>query len=140
MTFYDPNLEEGSAAVLGWDENNALPENFWSDDLPKPLYWRMLVMPVQPRTVSKGGIVLPASSQETQKYLNYIGKVVGIGALAGTDKRLLGEFNFPKVGDYVIYGRYAGQVLIYRGVRLLIINDDEILAVANNPEALKIQL
>lgn len=128
------------SADLGWDEANALPDDFFGPDLPMPLYWRVLIMPVRPRTMSKGGIVLPASSQATQQHLNYIGKVVAVGSLAFTDKRLVAEKNIPLVGDYVAYGRYAGQVLSYKGVRLLIVNDDEILAVINNPDVLKVQI
>jgi co-chaperonin GroES (HSP10) len=158
MTAYDPRLEEEQVAELGWDEANDLPDDFYGEGLPKPLFWRMLVMPVQPKKVSKGGIALPFSSQEAQRYLNYMGKVVAMGELAGEDKRLNKKKSiwrrflllfigvpkqakaFPKLNDYVVYGRYAGQVLTYKGVRLLIINDDELLAVIKDPDALKVQI
>lgn len=140
MTRYDPGLVEENVAEIGWDEGKELPEGFFGASLPKPLYWRMLVMPVRPKKVSSGGIVLPVSTQEAQQYLNYMGKVIAIGSSAGKDKRLEGENAFPKVGEYVIYGRYAGQVLTYKGVRLVIINDDEILAVVTDPDSMKIHL
>jgi co-chaperonin GroES (HSP10) len=125
---------------LGWDEENDLPEGFFSDALPKPLYWRLLVMPVRPKRISKGGIVLAESTQEAQKYLNYIGKVIAKGSLAFTDKRINAEPNVPDVGQYIIYGRYAGQVITYKGIRMLIINDDEILATISSPEDLKVSI
>jgi co-chaperonin GroES (HSP10) len=41
------------------------------------------------------------------------------------------------VGDYVAFGRFAGQKLTHKGVKLLLVNDDEILAVVPNPETLQ---
>jgi len=135
---YNPDYRDDSE--LGWDEDKGLPEGFFSDALPKPMYWRLLVMPVRPKSISKGGIVLAESTQEAQKYLNYIGKIVSKGSLAFTDKRISAETNTPEVGQYIIYGRYAGQVITYKGIRLLLINDDEILATISSPEDLKVSI
>ena len=134
------NHDEGTA---GWsNEDTELPEGFWTD-LPKPMYWRVLVAPVKPKEVSKGGIVLAIQNQEAQDILNFIGKIVAVGPMAGRHERLGGtgteaSADFPKVGDYVAYGRYAGQRLQHMGVKLLIANDDEILAVVPNPETLQV--
>lgn len=134
------NFDEGTA---GWNnEDTELPEAFWKD-LPKPLYWRVLVAPMKPQEVSKGGIVLPSQHQEAQDVLNFIGKVVAVGPMAGKHERLGGTGNapspdFPKAGEYVAYGRYAGQRLSHNGVKLLIVNDDEILAVVPNPKTLQV--
>lgn len=131
--------DEGNS---GWNnEDTELPEGF-ERDLPKPTYWRMLVMPTRPREVSKGGIVLALANQEAQEILNFIGKVIAVGPMAGKHERLGGTGtepgpDFPKVGEYVAFGRYAGQKLSHRGVKILLINDDEILAVVPNPETLQ---
>ena len=138
MTDYNANYTDSND--LGWDEANALPEDFYGPGLPQPLTWRILVMPIRPRKVSKGGIVLAETTQDVQRHLNYIGRIVSIGSLAYTDKRIATEAYIPKVGEYVIYGRYAGQVLTYKGIRLLIINDDEILAKVASPDDLKINI
>lgn len=137
MTDYSANYTDDND--LGWDETNELPESFY-EGLPQPLTWRILVMPVRPRKVSKGGIVLAETTQDVQRHLNYIGRIISTGSLAYTDKRISMETSKPKVGDYVIYGRYAGQVLTYKGIRLLIINDDEILAKVASPDDLKINV
>lgn len=110
------------------------------DDLPKPLFWRVLIMPDQPKNQSEGGILLPDQTQDAEKYLNYVGKLVAKGDLAFTDDRLKEDKSLPRVGDYVVFGRYAGQVVKYKEVRLLLMNDDEILAVARNRDALKIHV
>jgi chaperonin GroES len=124
------------------DENVVLPEGFF-EELPKPAYWRLLVMPIKPQEVSKGGIVLAKSHQDAQEILNFIGKVVAVGPMAGKHERLGGSgteasTDFPKVGEYVIYGRYAGQALKYKDVKLLIVNDDEVLATVPNHETLRV--
>ncbi len=126
--------------VAGWDnEDVEYGEEFWSG-LPRPILWRILVMPIRPRRISKGGIHLATSTQDAQQYLNYVGKIVAMGGCAFKSDRFSGETNFPGVGEYVIYGRYAGQPLTYRGVRLLTVNDDEILGVVADPEQLKIHV
>lgn len=97
-------------------------------------------MPLRPKAVSKGGIVIPLAAQEAQKYLNYVGKVVAMGDLSYRHERFEAQKARPKAGDYVIYGRYAGQPLTYRGVRFLFINDDEILGLCPDYDALQIHV
>ncbi len=127
----------------GWsNESTELPEGFW-EDLPKPMYWRVLVVPVRPKEVSKGGIVLAVQHQEAQEILNFLGRVVALGPMAGKHERLGGTgaepaADFPKVGDHVMFGRFAGQRLLHKGAKLLLINDDEILGVVPNPETLQV--
>lgn len=104
---------------------------------PAPDFWRILVMPVKPRKVSKGGIVIPEEAQKAEQHLNYIGRVVAMGPLAYKSERFAGVVP-PIPGDYVIYGRYAGQPLDHKGCKLLIVNDDEILARVSDPESLRI--
>ncbi len=130
----------------GQDDDTQLPEGFW-EELPRPLYWRVLVMPIAAKKKSKGGIVIPMEAQEAQNYLNYMGKVIACGPIAGADKRLgtsgdgvMKAEGFPKPGEYVIYGRYAGQRVTYKNVKLLWINDDEILGTVPNPETLQVLL
>ena len=143
------------------DESVTLPQGFL-DELPLPLYWRVMVMPIRPQKMSKGGIALPMESIEVQKYLNYMGRVVALGPLAGANERLGGGGNpklswwrslfsirggeavrskgFPNAGDHIIYGRHAGQPMTYKGVKLLTINDDEILARVPNPDTLRVYI
>lgn len=114
-------------------------------DLPKPQLWRLIVLPVQPRKMSRGGIALPDVTRDNEGFLNYIGKVVAIGPLAGKKP----EFEIPtpygapisawnvKVGDWVVYGRYTGQKMEFRGVKFIVVNDDEILAVSNAPDGFR---
>ncbi len=129
------------------DQDVVIPQ-----DVPTPLLWRILVCPMRPRQVSKGGIHIVSESQDAQKHLNYVGRVVKMGPLAGKSEKFARPAPEPRgvttwgnesaydvnEGDFVIYGRYAGQPLEFKGVRLLLINDDEVLAKVSDPEALKI--
>ncbi len=136
-------MDYSDAGNSGWDnEDTELPSGFW-DDLPRPLFWRLLVTPLKPREVTRGGIVLAQANQEAQDILNFMGKIVAAGPMAGKHERLGGDgvntaAGFPQIGDYVAYGRFAGQRLIHRGIRLICLNDDEILAVIPNPETVQV--
>ena len=101
----------------------------------KPLLWRVLICPVQPRKLSKGGIALPDAVQDGEEHLNYIGRVVSLGPLAGD--KWAGKWAV-KEGDCVVYGRYAGQRMEWKGVKLVEVNDDEILAVVDSIESFRI--
>ncbi|MDQ3562741.1 MAG: co-chaperone GroES family protein [Pseudomonadota bacterium] len=104
-----------------------LGEKFFAS-MPRPVYWRVLIRPKQPLTKSKGGIEIPKETRIAQAYQNYIGQILAAGGEAFTSERFAKEKQLPRVGDWVVYGRYAGQRLEYRGEMLLIVNDDEILA------------
>ena len=101
----------------------------------QPLLWRVLICPIQPRKLTKGGIALPSSVQDGEEHLNYIGRVVSLGPLAG-DK--WPEKWAVKEGDWVTYGRYAGQRMEWKGIKLLAVNDDEILGVIEGPEGFRV--
>ena len=110
----------------------------WYDDLPRPIYWRVMVKTQEAQQMTKGGIALPTQAQDAEDVLNYIGKVMSMGALATKHERLQGESDQPKIGDWVMYGRYAGQTIHYKGEKFLVLNDDEILGIVPNPSAIKI--
>lgn len=121
----------------GWhnDDSVDIPK-----DHPVPVLWRILVAPIRAKKQTASGIVIAEEARAAQEHLNYVGKIVALGDMAFKDKRFEGDSNLPGVGDFVVYGRYAGQQMNHRGVKLLIINDDEILAVVKDPESLKIHV
>ena len=121
-----------------------LPANFF-EELPKPLFWRILILPRKPKEVSAGGIYIPKVNQDAQEILTYMGQVVAMGPHAGVHERLGGDGttpapDFPKVNDFVMYGKYAGQTVVYKGVKLILVNDDELLGTLPSPEALTIRI
>lgn len=113
-------------------------------DAPQPMLWRVLIRPKSPKRVSAGGIVLASQAKDAETYLQHIGRVVALGPLAGKSERYRDPDDSTKllhsvnVGDWVCYGRYAGQRIVHRGLRLLVVNDDEILARVTEPDVIRV--
>ena len=84
-----------------------------------PLHDRVIVKPAAPETVSKGGIIIPDTAQEKPQR----GTVVA----AGTGKK--DEPVTVKIGDTVLYGKYAGTEIQIEGQDLLIMRESDILAI-----------
>ncbi len=110
------------------EETNA---TIGSHQLPIPLNWKVLVQPNQVKAKTSGGIYLPESSKDNEEYLTAHGKILAQGELAYRDRdtgqRWKGEW--PEIGDQVTYGKYAGQKLTVNGVKMLLLNDDEITSI-----------
>ena len=122
-------------------------------DIPSPMLWRVLVMPVQPRTKTQSGIVLPEMARDAESHLQVIGKVVAMGPVAfKSDKFIAGPedrariergdrvADAPAIGGWVVYPRYTGQRVVFRNTKLVMMNDDEILGRANGPDGFRIYL
>jgi len=90
----------------------------------RPLQDRILVQPILEKEVRKGGIIIPDSAQE--KPIEGRVKAVGQGKLADDGKRHKPDV---KVGDKVLYSKYGGQEIKLDGQDLLLMREDDILAV-----------
>ena len=85
----------------------------------KPLADRVIIEPVAAETQTASGLYIPDSAQEKQQK----GKVVAVGS---------GKKDYDmtvKVGDTVIYGKYAGSELKFDGVDYMIMKEEDILAI-----------
>lgn len=107
-------------------------------DFPDVFLWRMLIAPRRPKRVSKGGIILPGNAQDAEDFLTYVGQVVAMGSLCYRSDVFKDTDNIPKVGDWVVYGRYAGQRIVYRGFKFIFLNDKEVLGRVADPDMVKI--
>lgn len=90
----------------------------------KPLHDRILVKRLEEEQVTKGGIIIPDSAKEKP----IKGEVVaaGPGKVADDGKRIAMGV---KAGDKVIFNKYAGTEVKIDGDELLIMREDDILAV-----------
>jgi chaperonin GroES len=88
----------------------------------RPLDDRIVVEPLEAEEKSAGGILLP----DTAKQKPQRGKVLAVGPGKLTDK---GErlALAVKVGDEVLYGRYAGNDVEVSGKDLKILRESEVL-------------
>ncbi|MEM1337861.1 MAG: co-chaperone GroES [Bacteroidota bacterium] len=85
----------------------------------KPLADRVLIEPMAAETKTASGIIIPDTAKEKPQK----GKVVAVGP--GTKD----EDMTVKVGDSVLYGKYAGTDLKFEGVDYMIMRQSDILAI-----------
>ncbi len=75
---------------------------------------------------SAGGIVIPDSATEKPAR----GEVLAIGSGKRLDNGELAAMDI-KVGDQVLFGKYAGTEIKVDGEELLVMNESDIMAVFN---------
>ena len=104
------------------------------DELPEPSGYRILVLPFTPKNKTKGGILFSQETLDKARIATTCGYVLKMGDLAYADKN---KFNKPwcKVGDWVMFARYAGARLPIEGGEVRILNDDEVLGTIDDPES-----
>ena len=85
----------------------------------KPLADRVLIEPATAETTTASGIIIPDSAKEKPQK----GTVVAVGT--GTKDEPL----TVKVGDTVLYGKYAGTELAVEGNDYLIMRESDIFAI-----------
>ena len=88
-----------------------------------PLGDRIVVKPIEREEVTKGGIILPDTAKEKTQEGEII--AVGPGKLSDEGTRITMDV---KVGDKVIYAKYAGTEVEIDGEKLLIMHDSDIMA------------
>jgi len=90
----------------------------------KPLGSRVVIEPVEQDEVTAGGIVLPETAKEKPQK----GKILSVGP----GDRDEGGKRIPmdiKVGDTVLYAKYAGTEIKVEGKKLLILKESDVLAI-----------
>ena len=89
----------------------------------QPLDDRLVVKPLEQEEVTKGGIILPVTAREKPQEGEVL--AVGPGKLFEDGKRIAIEV---KVGDIVLYAKYAGNDTKIDGEELIILRENDILA------------
>ena len=78
--------------------------------------------------------MLAKQTMEKEQLATIVGLVVSLGPDAYADPDKFSDGPWCKEGDWVIFGRYAGARFRIEGGDMRLLNDDEILAVIDNPE------
>ena len=117
------------------------PEREIEVDLPmQPVGWRVLIRPyTPPNTWGDSELVIADEAMESEQLLTCIGQIVAMGdqcfravTRSGIDLSMIDPK--PKVGDWVMYGTYGGQKLATKtGTKYLVMNDDGIMGVVQDP-------
>ena len=85
----------------------------------KPLADRVVIEPLAAETKTASGIYIPDSAKEKPQQ----GKVIAVG------KGTKDEPTTVKIGDTVLYGKYAGTELKLEGGDYIIMRESDILAI-----------
>ena len=90
----------------------------------RPLSDRVLVVGIEEKKKTPGGIIIPDTVQEKPQE----GKVVAVGPGKWDEngKRIPLEV---KKGDRILFGKYAGNEIKIDGVEYLIMREDDILGI-----------
>ena len=88
-----------------------------------PLGDRVVIKPSTKEERTTSGLVLPDTAKEKPQEGEVV--AVGTGRIADDGKRIAMEV---KVGDLVVYSKYAGTELKENGVEYLVVRETDILA------------
>ena len=91
----------------------------------RPLYDRVIVKRFEEEEKSAGGIVIPDAAKEKP----IRGEVIAVGDGKPQDNGELRPLAV-KVGDNVLFGKFAGTEIKLDGENLLVMNESDIMAVA----------
>ena len=90
----------------------------------KPLADRVVVKPIEEEEKKQGGIIIPDTAKEKPQKGEVV--AVGPGKVDDNGKRIPMEV---KVGDKVLFGKYAGTEVEIDGEDYLIMRESDILAI-----------
>jgi chaperonin GroES len=90
----------------------------------RPLHDRLVVKRIEEKETVKGGIIIPDTAKEKPQEGEVLavgnGKVLDNGTKVAMD---------VKVGDKILFGKYSGTDIKIDGEEVLILREDEVLAI-----------
>lgn len=102
------------------------------------LYW-VHIMPIAPRKMSKGGIILPDQRQDAEFFMQSIGRIAAIGphAFKSPMFKELGvkDEDLPKVGQLIRYSGARNRSFFFKGAQIIEIRDDWIRSFVDESDA-----
>ncbi|PLZ03123.1 co-chaperone GroES [Burkholderia sp. WAC0059] len=93
----------------------------------RPLHDRVIVKRLDQETHTASGIVIPDSAAEKPDQGEVL--AVGPGRRDNEGCRIAPDL---KVGDRVLFGKYAGQAVKLDGDELLVLREEDVVAVLNS--------
>ena len=131
-----PKLEIPTTELVGLKKEKEKEKEVTNQKakLPQPTGWRILILPFKMKEKTKGGIIMGQDTLEKQQVASQCGNVLAVGPHAYQDKERFPNGPWCKVGDWVMFARYAGSRIKIEGGEVRLLNDDEVLATIENPE------
>jgi chaperonin GroES len=90
----------------------------------RPLHDRMVVRRIEEKETAKGGIIIPDTAKEKPQKGEVL--AVGNGKILENGTKIALDV---KVGDKILFGKYTGTEIKIDGEDVLILREDEVLAV-----------
>jgi chaperonin GroES len=90
----------------------------------RPLHDRIIVERLEEETKTAGGIIIPDTAKEKPQQ----GKVIAVGKGKKTEDGKLLPLDV-KVGDRILFGKYAGTEIKLDGKEFLMMREDDVLGV-----------
>jgi chaperonin GroES len=90
----------------------------------RPLHDHLLVRRLDAKETAKGGIIIPDSAKEKPQEGEVL--AVGNGRLLENGTKVPPDV---KVGDKILFGKYTGSDIKIDGEEVLILREDDVLAV-----------
>jgi chaperonin GroES len=90
----------------------------------RPLHDRLLVRRIEEKETAKGGIIIPDTAKEKPQEGEVL--AVGNGRILENGTKIALDV---KVGNKILFGKYTGTDIKIDGEEVLILREDEVLAV-----------
>ena len=90
----------------------------------RPLHDRLVVRRIEEKETAKGGIIIPDTAKEKPQEGEVL--AVGNGKILENGTKIALDV---KVGDKILFGKYTGTDIKIDGEDVLILREDEVLAV-----------
>ena len=116
-----------------WDGKAVEKQKKEMEKVPNPTGYRITLFPLKLDSKTKSGIHLTDETVQESQLTTNICKVLKVGPDAYKDKDKFPTGPWCKEDDWVLITRYAGSRIKIDGGELRSINDDEILAVIDDP-------
>ena len=90
----------------------------------RPLHDRLIVRRIEEKVTAKGGIIIPDTAKEKPQEGEVL--AVGNGRILENGTKIALDV---KVGNKILFGKYTGTDIKIDGEEVLILREDEVLAV-----------
>ena len=90
----------------------------------QPLHDRLVVRRIEEKETARGGIIIPDTAREKPQEGEVL--AVGSGKVLDSGSKVVLDV---KVGDKILFGKYSGTDVTLDGDDVLILREDEVLAV-----------
>lgn len=98
--------------------------------------WRLLLEPRTMEEATASGIILPDKVKDIEQFGEVVNQVLEVGPLAYKGDRF-NDTPWVKEGDWVVIARHAGWRISTQDGEFRVINDDEVIAVLDGPDAIR---